>query len=351
MKAWHYHQQQVDNFACVAGMVKLVLVDTRPDSPTNGAVNEFFIGMQNPMLVQVPNLVYHGWKCISPDMALVINVPTEPYRYAEPDEYRLGAARHAAVRLDPQGWLTSSSPAAPASSAATSSATRSRTHADWRVTTLDKLTYAGRRENLHDVMDAPAPRVRARRHRGRVGQRPARRALRDRRALRGRDARRPLDSWPPATSSAPTSKARSCCSRPPAAPRDCGGSCRSRPTRCTAASPTGASAETDELKPRNPVRGEQGRRGPARLQLLGHLRRAGDRHARVEQLRPVSVPGEGHPALRDQRHRRHPRAAVRRRQERPRLAARRRPLPRARPAHRDAASTARSTTSAAATRS
>ena len=30
-----------------------------------------------------------------------------------------------------------------------------RTHADWRVTTLDKLTYAGRRENLHDVMDDP----------------------------------------------------------------------------------------------------------------------------------------------------------------------------------------------------
>ncbi len=26
-------------------------------------------------------------------------------------------------------------------------------HADWHVTTLDKLTYAGRRENLHDVMD------------------------------------------------------------------------------------------------------------------------------------------------------------------------------------------------------
>jgi dTDP-glucose 4,6-dehydratase len=25
-------------------------------------------------------------------------------------------------------------------------------HSDWRVTTLDKLTYAGRRENLHDVM-------------------------------------------------------------------------------------------------------------------------------------------------------------------------------------------------------
>ena len=29
------------------------------------------------------------------------------------------------------------------------------THPDWRVTTLDKLTYAGRMENLHDVIDDP----------------------------------------------------------------------------------------------------------------------------------------------------------------------------------------------------
>jgi dTDP-glucose 4,6-dehydratase len=28
-------------------------------------------------------------------------------------------------------------------------------HADWHVTTLDKLTYAGRRENLHDVIESP----------------------------------------------------------------------------------------------------------------------------------------------------------------------------------------------------
>lgn len=89
VKAWHYHKHQTDNFACVAGMVKLVLVDTREGSPTEGAVNEFFIGDQNRMLVQVPNLVYHGWKCISEDVSLVVNVPTEPYRYADPDEYRV----------------------------------------------------------------------------------------------------------------------------------------------------------------------------------------------------------------------------------------------------------------------
>ena len=37
VKAWHYHKVQVDNFACIAGMVKLVLVDTRDGSPTKGA--------------------------------------------------------------------------------------------------------------------------------------------------------------------------------------------------------------------------------------------------------------------------------------------------------------------------
>src|SRR5215471_4674562 len=31
-------------------------------------------------------------------------------------------------------------------------------HPDWQVTTLDKLTYAGRMENLRDVMDNPRHR-------------------------------------------------------------------------------------------------------------------------------------------------------------------------------------------------
>lgn len=91
VKAWHYHKHQIDNFSCVSGMVKLVLVDTREGSPTKGAINEFFLGTQNPTLVQVPNLVYHGWKCISTEVSTVVNVPTELYRYDDPDEYRLEA--------------------------------------------------------------------------------------------------------------------------------------------------------------------------------------------------------------------------------------------------------------------
>lgn len=89
VKAWHYHEKQVDLFACVAGMVKLVLHDTREGSPTHGVTNEFVIGDRNPMLVLVPNHVYHGWKCLGTVPALVLNVPTEPYDHESPDEFRL----------------------------------------------------------------------------------------------------------------------------------------------------------------------------------------------------------------------------------------------------------------------
>ena len=98
VKAWHYHKRQTDNFACVAGMVKLVLVDTREGSPTRDTINEFVLGVQNPMLVQVPKLVYHGWKCISLEPSLVVNVPDQPYDHADPDELRL--APHGTLPYD-----------------------------------------------------------------------------------------------------------------------------------------------------------------------------------------------------------------------------------------------------------
>ena len=91
VKAWHYHQKQVDHFTCVRGMMKVVLYDDREGSPTRGTVNEFFIGEHNPMLVRIPAGVYHGFKCISEHEALIVNVPTEVYHYDQPDEYRIPA--------------------------------------------------------------------------------------------------------------------------------------------------------------------------------------------------------------------------------------------------------------------
>ena len=88
-KAWHYHKKQTDHFVCVRGMMKVVLFDPREGSPTKGLVNEFFIGEHAPFLIEIPNLVYHGFKCVSDHEAMVINFTTETYDYQNPDEFRL----------------------------------------------------------------------------------------------------------------------------------------------------------------------------------------------------------------------------------------------------------------------
>jgi len=89
VKAWHYHKLQDDHFVVVHGMAKVVLYDSREGSPTHGEVNEFFMGERNPILVRIPAGVYHGFKGISPGETIVMNIPTEVYRYDNPDEYRL----------------------------------------------------------------------------------------------------------------------------------------------------------------------------------------------------------------------------------------------------------------------
>ncbi len=87
------------------------------------------------------------------------------------------------------------------------------THGDWRVTTVDKLTYAGRLENLHDVMDHPRHSfvradvgdVRGGRRRSCSGRRSSCTSLRKRTSI--------VPSRLPATSSALTCSVPSRCSR------------------------------------------------------------------------------------------------------------------------------------------
>ena len=89
VKAWHLHKKQTDNFTCIHGSMKVVLYDDRKDSSTYKEINEFFLGVENPRLLSVPPFVYHGFKAIGTETAYFLSVPTEPYNYKKPDEYRL----------------------------------------------------------------------------------------------------------------------------------------------------------------------------------------------------------------------------------------------------------------------
>lgn len=89
VKGWHYHKKQTDNFTCIKGMMKVALYDGREGSSTKGGLMELFIGEKNPKLVSVPPGVYHGFKAIGTETAYFLSVPTLPYDYKQPDEYRL----------------------------------------------------------------------------------------------------------------------------------------------------------------------------------------------------------------------------------------------------------------------
>ena len=88
VKGWHFHKVQVDHFVCVGGTAKVVLYDNREGSSTRGEVQQFFMGPLNPILLRIPALVLHGFTTAGPETALILNFPTEPYNYTNPDEFR-----------------------------------------------------------------------------------------------------------------------------------------------------------------------------------------------------------------------------------------------------------------------
>ena len=91
VKAWHYHKLQSDNFTCVKGKARFGLYDPREDSPTHKLVNEFEISLDAPLLIHIPPLIYHGFKCVADEETIVINNVTRAYDHKAPDEYRLDA--------------------------------------------------------------------------------------------------------------------------------------------------------------------------------------------------------------------------------------------------------------------
>lgn len=89
VKGWHLHKKTTLNYAVVEGMIKLVLYDGRIESPTRGQLQELFIGENNYCLVQIPPMIWNGFKGIGTKTAIVADLTDLPH---DPDDM---------VRLDP----------------------------------------------------------------------------------------------------------------------------------------------------------------------------------------------------------------------------------------------------------
>lgn len=91
VKGWHEHTKQVQFYAVIQGMIKLVLYDNRPSSLSYKELMELFIGEDNYQLVRIPTGVISGYKTIGIKTAIVVNCATLPHQLDE------------MIRYDPHG--------------------------------------------------------------------------------------------------------------------------------------------------------------------------------------------------------------------------------------------------------
>jgi dTDP-4-dehydrorhamnose 3,5-epimerase len=83
VKAWHAHTRQTQWTYVVCGTLKVVLHDTRPESPTFHETIEFLVGdNQAETLYMFPPRVVHGYICVS-GPAHVLYVTSGTYDLSE----------------------------------------------------------------------------------------------------------------------------------------------------------------------------------------------------------------------------------------------------------------------------
>jgi len=79
IKAIHYHFEQTDLWAPLAGMFQVILCDLRENSPTCGKVNTVFVGSQRPWKLRIPPGVGHGYRIVGPESGMLVYATNRTY--------------------------------------------------------------------------------------------------------------------------------------------------------------------------------------------------------------------------------------------------------------------------------
>lgn len=88
-KAWYRHTRQTDQHVVLKGVMTLVLYDDRPDSPSRGMLNEFKLDEKEPVLVQFPPGIWHGFRSSGPGPLLLLHLNSNAFIESAPDEERI----------------------------------------------------------------------------------------------------------------------------------------------------------------------------------------------------------------------------------------------------------------------
>lgn len=88
-KGWGRHELHEDRYCLLFGNTELVLYDERETSPTKGLVSVIPMTEFDRVLVNIPPGIWHASKNVGDKDAVIMDTPTRPYDYKNPDKYRL----------------------------------------------------------------------------------------------------------------------------------------------------------------------------------------------------------------------------------------------------------------------
>jgi dTDP-4-dehydrorhamnose 3,5-epimerase len=88
VKAWYRHRLQIDTIALVRGGIELGLFDDRAGSPSFGTTQVVSMSEQEPRLVVIPPMVWHGFQADSDVDAVLLHMNSAAFVLGEPDEER-----------------------------------------------------------------------------------------------------------------------------------------------------------------------------------------------------------------------------------------------------------------------
>lgn len=93
VKAWHKHTEMLMNYAVPIGRIKVVLFDDRPQSPTNGLVEEYYMSADNYYLLTIPPQIWYGFTCVGTESAMIVNCSDIPHNPSEIERIAYNDAR------------------------------------------------------------------------------------------------------------------------------------------------------------------------------------------------------------------------------------------------------------------
>jgi len=98
IKGWGMHRESTDRYVLGTGRMRVVLYDGRTESASFGRFVQYHFSDESPGWLRIPCGVWHANQNYGATPSIVVNFPTDPHFFENPDKYRLDP--HDRSRID-----------------------------------------------------------------------------------------------------------------------------------------------------------------------------------------------------------------------------------------------------------